>query len=87
MNTIKIKVIAGNKELQGKILNLVEENENVYRCIDNDIQIIDTWNELTLLNEYYKKTGCKLFYDMHLFSTSFGKELKFIDEVEFINIV
>ena len=54
MSTIKIKVITGNKELKGKILNLVEETENVYRCIDNDIQIIDTWNDLTLLNEYHK---------------------------------
>lgn len=81
---IKIKVLKGAPELVNKVLNLAETEEGVYYCNKNKIQIIDSWGELSIMDEKNKTSVDSIFYDMHLFSDSFGKELKFIDEVEYI---
>lgn len=81
---IKIKVLTGAPELEGMKLSLVKIDEGAYICINSKIEIVDAWEELDIIEEYNKTSGESIFFDMHIFSTSFGKELKFIDEVEFL---
>lgn len=81
---IKLKVLKGAPELINKVLSLTETEEGVYYCNENKIEVVDSWGEITAIEETDKKTLGYQFYDMHLFSTSYGKELKFIDEVEYI---
>ncbi|NQU86797.1 MAG: hypothetical protein HQ541_13655 [Mariniphaga sp.] len=82
---IKIKVLKGAPELQDKKLSLVEIDEGLFKCIDSKIEIIDAWGNLELLEEYSKDSLDNTFYDMQIFSTSFGdEELKFIEEIKFL---
>lgn len=81
---IKIKVLKGAPELVNKVLSLTETEEGVYYCNENKIEVVDSWGELSVIDEKNKNSIDSIFYDMHLFSTSYGKELKFIDEVEYI---
>lgn len=81
---IKIKVLEGAMELVGKKLSLIKVGEMQYRCISSKIEIFDDWEELDLIEEYSKRSEDNILYDMHLFSTSFDDELKYIDEVKFL---
>ncbi len=83
---VKIKIEKGAPELEGKTLSLVRTKEGHYICQKSGIEIVDAWGEIELLEEYSKKYRSNSFFDMQLFSTSFGNDLKFIDEIELVDV-
>ena len=80
---MKLFVIEGDEGIEGKTLNLVYKDEMIYFCIDNNIEIIDTWDEIFSI--YFRKDKrVKEFYRMHLFTQDIGEGLHFISSVKLI---
>jgi len=76
---MKIKITKGHPELKGKILDLVEDSEMVWKCKKTGMKIIDTWDELFTIQDW--KDDDREFWDLHLFTDS-GTNLKWINAIE-----
>ncbi len=79
---IKIEITKADRQLQGRKLNLVQVEDMIYKCLDTNIRIIDTWDEIEAIKRSNSMNNT--FYDLHLFSDSFS-ELEFIYEIKIIN--
>jgi len=81
---VKIKIInCTEPHMNGKILHLERLQEAIFKCKKSNLEIIDTWGELEILEEYSKKYNSNQFYDMHIFyETKDG--LIFIEEIKFL---
>ena len=81
---IKLRVIEGAPGLKGKILELIKVDEMRYLCKKNNIELIDTWEEIYSIQDIIKKQKVNTFFNLHLFSSSFGDELKYITEIKIL---
>ena len=84
-DTIILEVLEDDQELKGIKLSLVKVCEGLYQCIDSNIEIVDALEELDSIDELSKNSEDNIFYALNIFSTSFGKTLKFIEEVKYLS--
>lgn len=67
MRVNKLKIIEStNNQFNDIVLNLVRSGEMEYKCFKNNIQVIDTHNEIEQMNKEYQNTGSMIFWDLHL---------------------
>lgn len=85
MSDIKLRVIEGAPELKGIVLELIKVDEMRYLCKKNNIELIDTWEEIYSIQDIIKEQKIDTFFDLHIFSSSFGDELKYITEIKILS--
>jgi hypothetical protein len=84
---IAIKVLDGSPELIGKELYLEKQNEtSVYICKKSQLKVVDLWDELQIIGKYRNGSGCKMHFQMLLFSEASDKTPLFIEAVQFHDI-
>tara|TARA_R110002111_G_scaffold126215_1_gene190718 strand:+ start:251 stop:511 length:261 start_codon:yes stop_codon:yes gene_type:complete len=67
MRVTKLEIIEStNDQFNDIVLNLVRSGEMEYECYKNDIQVIDTHNEIEQMKKEYENTGSMIFWDLHL---------------------
>lgn len=66
--------------LNGVALQLERIYEMRYKCKSTGLEIMDTWDEIPLIDRTYHDAGNTRFWDMHTFAVT-KEGLIFIDEV------
>lgn len=79
---MKIKIIKTDSNLfEGEILKLKQVGDMLWQS-STGFTIVDTWQELSAIIEYFNETNCRVYFDMHLFIKA--EKLTFIEEIEYI---
>lgn len=76
---MKLKITKADDPLMGKTLNLIKKDDCLYICSDTGIEIIDAYDNEIQAMEDSDETE---FFNLHIFSTSFGEKLVWIEEVK-----
>jgi len=81
---MKIRVLkSDDKELINKVLTLTQISEMLWFCLELNTEIIDTDEELGLLDSWSKKDRCFEFYNLRIFYQE-ERSLVFIDAVKYL---
>lgn len=79
---MKIKIIKTNNSLfEGETLELKQVDEMLWQS-STGLTIVDTWQELSTITEYFNETNCRVYFDLHLFVNA--EKLTFIEEIEYV---
>lgn len=79
---MKIKILKTDNNLfVGETLELKQVDEMLWQS-STGLTIVDTWQELSTIIEYFNETNCNVYFDMHLFVQA--EKLTFIEEIEYI---